>query len=216
MADTDSFIEEVTEEVRRDQLFRLFRRYGWIAIALVILLVGGAAVREYRLAQQRQTAEAIGSAVFDALRQEDLAARASALGEIPAEGDVAAVVAMLTAAADLERDEVEQAAAQLEAIAADASLSDRYRHMAALKRVMILQDVLSAEERGLALSALTTPGAPYRLLAEEQLALIDVETGDVTAAIDRLNRIASDQEATAPLRRRATDVIVALGGRAAQ
>ena len=212
MADTDSFIEEVTEEVRRDHLFRLFRRYGWIAIALVVLLVGGAAVREYRLAQDRQAAEATGSAIFSALREDDLAARVSALTEISADGDLAAVISMLTSAADLGREETAQAAAQLEAIAADPNLSDRYRHVAVLKRVMILEGTMSAEERRLQLSGLTAPGAPYRLLAEEQLALIDIETGDIPAAIDRLNRVAGDQEATAPLRRRATDVIVALGG----
>ena len=42
MSDTDSFIEEVTEEVRRDRLYGLLRRYGWIA-ALVIILIGGGA-----------------------------------------------------------------------------------------------------------------------------------------------------------------------------
>ena len=31
MSDTDSFIDEVTEEVRRDALFAQFRRYGWHA-----------------------------------------------------------------------------------------------------------------------------------------------------------------------------------------
>ena len=41
MSDTDSFIEEVTEEVRRDQLYKYVRKYGWIAIALVVGVVGG-------------------------------------------------------------------------------------------------------------------------------------------------------------------------------
>lgn len=45
MSDTDSFIEEVTEEVRRDRLFGLMRRYGWIAVLAVLLLVGGTAYR---------------------------------------------------------------------------------------------------------------------------------------------------------------------------
>ena len=29
----DSFIDEVTEDLRRDRLFGLYRRYGWIALA---------------------------------------------------------------------------------------------------------------------------------------------------------------------------------------
>ena len=60
MSDTDSFIEEVTEEVRRDRLFALMRRYGWIAVAAVLLLVGGTAYREYARAAEAAKAQAFG------------------------------------------------------------------------------------------------------------------------------------------------------------
>ena len=43
MSDTDSFIDEVNEEVRRDRFYFMLKRYGWIAVLAVILLVGGAA-----------------------------------------------------------------------------------------------------------------------------------------------------------------------------
>ena len=39
MSNPDSFIDEVTEEVRRDRLFRLFRKYGWIGGVVVALIV---------------------------------------------------------------------------------------------------------------------------------------------------------------------------------
>ena len=51
MSDTDSFIEEVTEEVRRDRLFAWMKRYGWMVIGAVIIVVGGAGFIEYRKAQ---------------------------------------------------------------------------------------------------------------------------------------------------------------------
>ncbi|MEL6318680.1 MAG: hypothetical protein AAFR16_13700, partial [Pseudomonadota bacterium] len=37
--ETDTFIDEVTEELRRDRLFALFKRYGPFAIGAVVLLV---------------------------------------------------------------------------------------------------------------------------------------------------------------------------------
>ena len=40
MSDTDSFLQEVSEELRRDRLYRNIRKYGWIAILLVIVIVG--------------------------------------------------------------------------------------------------------------------------------------------------------------------------------
>ena len=48
MSTPDSFIEEVTEEVRRDRLFRLFRKYGWIGIVLVVAVVAGTGFNEWR------------------------------------------------------------------------------------------------------------------------------------------------------------------------
>ena len=48
VSNPDSFIDEVTEEVRRDKLFAFFRRYGWIGVVLALLIVGGAAYSEWQ------------------------------------------------------------------------------------------------------------------------------------------------------------------------
>ena len=37
----DSFIDEVTEDLRRDRLFAAMSRYGWLLIAAILLLVYG-------------------------------------------------------------------------------------------------------------------------------------------------------------------------------
>ena len=52
---------------------------------------------------------------------------------------------------------------------------------------------------------------PFRLLAEEQIAYLDIEAGDVAAATDRLNDLLTHAEATPGLQQRAVQVIVALG-----
>lgn len=210
MSESDSFIEEVSEEVRRDKLFQLFRRYGWIAIGLVLLLVGGAAFREYRLAQDRAAAEQVGDQLMGALRIEDAAERSAALTAVEADGDIGAVVSLLQAATDQDAEKAGQARAQLEALAADSSLSPRYRDLAQLKLVLLDREADPAS-RIATLSPLAAPGAPYRLLAEEQIAMAEIDQGDVESAIARLRNIRADLEVTAGLRQRATDVIVALG-----
>jgi hypothetical protein len=43
VSNPDSFIDEVTEEVRRDRLFGLFRKYGWIGLVVILGIVGGTA-----------------------------------------------------------------------------------------------------------------------------------------------------------------------------
>jgi hypothetical protein len=79
VSDTDSFINEVTEEVRREKLFGYLRRYGWIGVACVLLLVGGAAFNEYRNAQARDAAQATGDALLGALSLNDPSATLDAL-----------------------------------------------------------------------------------------------------------------------------------------
>ncbi len=211
MSDTDSFIDEVSEEVRRDRLFQMFRRYGWIAITLVLALVLGATFREYRAANARAAAEAVGDGILQAVRADDLTERAGMLSELPSDGDASAIVALLTAGTDLEAGERTQAAAQLEAIAGNADLLPRYRDLAALQRVIVLSGEISPQDRIAALSPLAVPGAPYRLLAEEQIALAEIEMGELNLAGERLNRIAEDQEITRGLARRVGDLIVAIG-----
>ena len=62
------------------------------------------------------------------------------------------------------------------------------------------------------LSALTGPGAPYRLQAEEQIAVAEVALGQTDAALKRLLLLLEDGEASTALRWRVSQLIVALGG----
>ncbi|WP_416882210.1 hypothetical protein [Marivita sp.] len=213
MSDTDSFIEEVTEEVRRDRLFALMRRYGWIAVVAVLLLVGGTAYREYTRAAETAKAQAFGDAILAALENDAAADRVSALDQIEAPtAEGAAVLDMLIAAEEALEGNGTAAAERLNAAATDGDLPEIYRQIASFKALTRPESPLGADERRVAFEAMAVPGAPLRLLAEEQLALLDIEAGDTEAALTRLNALLSDSELTAGLRRRASQLIVALGG----
>jgi len=134
VSETDSFIDEVTEEVRRDRLFTLMRRYGWIAILAVLLIVGGAAFNEWRKARDAAEAQAFGDAVLAAMDKDD---RGAALGAIAADKGRAGVLGLLTAAEAVDRGDTAAARAALEAMAADASLPASLRALAELKAIMV-------------------------------------------------------------------------------
>ncbi|TMM54254.1 hypothetical protein [Sulfitobacter sabulilitoris] len=213
MSDTDSFIDEVNDEVRRDRLFELLRRYGWVAGLVVALIVGGAAFSEYRKAQIRAQAEALGDAMLAAVSSDDAQARAAALADIDAANPTAgAVLAMLTAAEQVEAGAMEAAVATLNTVATDAEVPAMYRQIATFKALTMQADTLPAAERRQQFEALAQAGSPLRLLSEEQLALIDISAGDRDAAIARLQSILNDAEVSADLQQRALQVIVALGG----
>ena len=212
MSQTDSFIDEVTEEVRRERLFGLMKRYGWIAILAVVLLVGGAAWNEWRKAQSRQAAEALGDSLLAALQMEDGAARAEALGVIEPPNPQAAAMVDLMAAAELAGSDPAAASERLTTLADSPDVATIYRQIAILKAASLAEGGLDAQTRRSRLEGLALGSGLVRLLAEEQLAYLDVEEGDAPGAIERLQQIIADEAATAALRRRASQVIVALGG----
>ena len=213
MSDTDSFIEEVTEEVRRDQFYAVLRRYGWIALLVIALIVGGAGYAEWRTAQARAAAETLGDAMLAALALPEAEARTTALSEIDAATPGAqAVLGFLTAEQAVQAEDVQSARAALDAVAQDEALPLIYRQIAAFKALGLQADTASLDVRREGYEALAQPGVALRLLAEEQLALLDIEAGKGDAAIDRLNAILADSEVTADLQQRVVQVIVALGG----
>lgn len=213
MSDTDSFIEEVTEEVRRDRLYGYLRRYGWIAAFFVVLIVGAAGFREYQRAQAVAQAEALGDAMLAGLSIDADAGRAAAFAEVEAgTPQGAAILAFMTAGVQTEADEVEAAVETLNSVSLNADVPLIYRQVATFKALTLQTDTLDVDSRRSGFESLAAPGVSLRVLAEEQLALIDIETGETDAAIEKFRMIMEDAEATAGLQRRALQAIVALGG----
>ncbi|RBW60267.1 hypothetical protein [Ruegeria sp. A3M17] len=213
MSDVDSFIDEVTEEVRRDRLFLLLRRWGWVGVLVVVLIVGGAAFNEVRKSRATSQAQDLGDSILTALAQNQSEDRAASLAAVETQspgGD--AVLNMLLSASQSEAGSEQDAVASLNAIASQGDLPEIYRAIAAFKALLLQSDTLPAADRRLQFEALAAPGAPLRLLAEEQLALIDVSEGNIDAAITRLQALRQDAEVSVDQQQRAAQLIVALGG----
>ncbi|MFD1912342.1 tetratricopeptide repeat protein [Halodurantibacterium flavum] len=211
MSNSDTFINEVTEEVRRERFYAFLRRYGWIIVLGVLAVVGYAAWTEWQRAQDRAAARAFGDAVLAAMLHETPAARAEALGEIPASGRQDGILNLIEAGERVAADDREAALAALQVVADDGSLPASYRQLAMFKRVVLGGADLPADEREATLQSLAQPGQPFRPLALEQRALLRVEAGDTDGAVAILRELMEDPGLTANLRRRVTQLMVVLG-----
>jgi hypothetical protein len=213
VSDSDSFIDEVAEEVRRDRLFALMRKYGWIGVLIVALIVGGAAFNEYRKARAEASAEAFGDVILAALVSDKADARVAELAKI-SPGDApgrAAVLGFMTAAEAESAGNRDASLAALGAIADNASVPANYRQLARLKTVILAGDTLDPAERDSILADLAAPGGPYRALAMEQQALALLSQSKNDEAADLLGKIVQDADATTALQGRVQQLLVALG-----
>ena len=212
MSDTDSFLQEVSEELRRDRLYRNIRKYGWIAIVLVFIIVGAATYREYMKSQAETKAELFGTSIIDALNQTDSDDRIAKLQEIIAPGhNSKAIVAMLLSAEAMGDEPTTLETNGLKDVAESLSVDAHYRDLLNFKILLGSAENMNVEERVKAYDALSEPGNPYRLLAEEQMALIELELGNTDNAVKKISQILLDAELTSGLRNRATQMLIALG-----
>ena len=211
VSDTDSFIEEVSEEVRRDRLYKVLRKYAWVGILAVVTIVGGTAYLEFQKAQARTEAEAVGTAIIKALDISNSEERAEELKKGSLKLEAKAIVAMLLAAEEISLENYEAASASLNAIFEDPSISQVYRDMAKFKFLLISHGNIEDNLILAGFKEMASPGNPFRLLAEEQIALLMLKTQDFEAAVDTLKSILEDAELTDTIRQRVSQLLMSLG-----
>ena len=213
MSETDSFLDEVAEEVRRDKLYGYARKYGWIAVLAVVLLVGGAAWVEWSKVRTAADAQARGDAMIAALNLDTAADRAAALAEVATDaGPAKSVIELRRAALLAESGDTQGAVALLDLIAASPDAQAFYRDLATLKAVILRGPDMDQSQRMAALDALANPGAPFRAVALEQRAVALLDSGDTDAAIEQLTALLQEPGVSDAMRNRTQQLIIALGG----
>ncbi len=204
---------EVDEEVRREQLKKLWDRYSIYIVALVVLLIAGVgAWRGYEYwAAQKATAASTQFEDAAALSEQGKSAEAeAAFAKIAAEAPAGyRALARLRAAAEIAKRDPKAAVTAYDAIISDASLELTLRDVAAIRAGLLLVDTAPFSEIQKRLDPMTEPASAFRHTARELLALSAWRNNDVTAARRYVDMIAADAETPATTRQR-VDVLSAL------
>jgi hypothetical protein len=199
--------DEVDEEVRREQLKKLWDRYSIYIVAaalLIIAAVGG--WRGYQYLEAKKAAEA--GAAFDKaveLSEQNKHAEAQA-----AFNDLAAkapsgyrMLARLRAAAEAANRDPQAAAKLYDDIAADRSVAAPEQDLAKVRAAGLLLESASYPNMLQRLEPATVQGSTFRHSARELLALSALRANDTAAARRWLDLIAGDGETPPSLRSRA-------------
>jgi hypothetical protein len=198
---------EVDEEVRREQLKKLWDRYSIYLIALAILIVAAVAGwrgYEYWVAKKAAAAGAAFEAAATLNEQGKYAEADAAFAKVAAEAPAGyRVLARMRAAGALSQAKAADAVKAYDELSADASINATWQDLAAVRAAMILVDTAPLTEMQRRLAPLAEPSRSFRHTARELLALSAWRSHDITAARRYLDMIATDAETPAGTRARA-------------
>jgi hypothetical protein len=199
--------DEVDEDVRRDQLKKLWDKYSIFIVAaalLVIAAVGGWRGYQYLEANKAAEAGAAFDAASDLSDQNKHAEAEAAFTKLAATAPSGyRLLARLRAAAEAGSRDPQAAAKMYDDIAADSSMTASQQDLAKVRAAGLLLDSTGYPDMLKRLEPATAPTATYRHSARELLALSAWRANDTAATRQWLDMIANDGETPTSLRTRA-------------
>ena len=199
--------DEVDEDVRRDQLKKLWDQYSLFIVAgalLIIASVGGWRGYEYLEAKKAAEAGAAFDKAVELSEQNKHTEAEAAFADLAAKAPSGyRVLARLRVAAEVASRDPQAAAKMFDDMAADRSVGGPEQDLARVRAAQLLLETSTYPNLLQRLEAAAGPGATFRHTARELLALSAWRANDMTAARQWLDQIANDGETPPSLRSRA-------------
>lgn len=203
----DLLFREVDEEVRREELEGLWKKYGTYIIAACIGVIAAVSGMKGWQYWQKHQAEAGGDAYFAAVKLQQAGKTeeaTKAFAALKKNHAAYGVFADFKAAAALaKKGEKAKAAAAYDAIAKADATPKELKTLATVKAGYLLADTAKMDEMKARVGALDDPKNPWRNAARELLAIVAYRTGDNILADRKLNEILADPTATQGARQKA-------------
>lgn len=215
----DSFIREVNEELRSDQMRAFWRRFGRVLIGAAVLVVLGTIGKVgYEYWRERESSAAGDKflAALNDIREGNKDEGQKQLAELEKEGFGAyPVLARIRSASLLsENGDTAGAVAAFKSIANDGAIPQAMRDAARLRAAYLLVDGGSYEEVSAEAEQLTNQSSAMRHSAREVLGLSAFKNGDYKRAKEWFEQITGDAESPRNVSNRAQimlDLIAASG-----
>ena len=215
----DSFIREVNDELRSDQMRGVWARFGGVIIAIAVLIVVGTIGKVGYEYWSESSASKSGDEFLAALTlaKADKADEAiAAFGALEKDGYGAYPVLARMRAATLQaqKGDTEAAIATFSRIAKDTSIAPAMRDAARIRAAYLLVDTGTYEQVSAEVEQLAVPANGLRHSAREALGLAAYKAGDMAKAKGWFQQITDDAQSPRNLANRAQmllDLITASG-----
>jgi hypothetical protein len=214
---SEEFIREVDEELQREQLAKLWRRYGGVVVGLALLVVVGTAAKVGwdHWQERERAAEALRFATAEqALAGARPAEAAEAFAALAADGKTgyAALARLKEAEAKLAQKDEAGAEAALAQLGRDAADDPILRDLGTLLAVSRTVDTADPAELTRQLEPLAASDGPWRHRARELLAVTAIRAGDLDKARKLLEELSREVGVPATQQNRAQELLQAIGG----
>ncbi len=198
---------EVDEELRREQIKKIWERYSILIVGVAVLIVAGVGGwRGYQYLEAKKSAEA-GSAFQSAvtLAEDNKHAEAeAAFNKIAADGAKGyRSLALLRAAGEAAARDPQAALKLYDAIAADGAIGAPEQDLARIRAAGIAMETAPYDAMRQRLEPATGPDRTYRHTAREMLALSAWRAKDDAATRQWLDMMGNDPLTPSSLRSRA-------------
>ena len=205
------FINEVEEELRKDQYNELLRKWGPYLAAGAIALVLGTAAFEYMGSKNDRVAKSSSISYFEAYDKFDAGDIDAAKNDFVAISDAsrpgyAGLSLMQAAAIELDKGNTAEAVRLLDQSAEKFS-HPRHAHLAKLKAAYILMDQGQYDDVSARIAPLTESGAPYEHLAQELAGFVALEQGDIRTARSKFALLARGVDVAPGVQNRADQML---------
>ncbi|MGI9463370.1 MAG: tetratricopeptide repeat protein [Aestuariivirgaceae bacterium] len=204
----ESLFREVDDEVRRDEMEKLWKRYGNLVIAACVgVILGVAGIKGWQY-WQKQASETAGAAYVEATKLATEGKAEAAAGEYAklASGSHAgyAQLARLQQAGLLvEKGQTDDAVKMYDEIAADTSVDGALRDLSKMRAAYLLADTASVDDLKKRLAGLDVEGSAWRASSQEIIALAEFRAGNLDEADKLVKGLIADPNTPAGLRQRA-------------
>jgi len=202
----EAFLREVDEELRRDELARLWKRWGRALLAVIVIgLIAFGAFLWWRDQQLTAAIDQLSSGRIDqalpTLRE---------LSKSP-RGGYRAAAQLAIGAIDSQKKDSKAAIAAFAAVANDKDIGQPFRDLALIRQTTMEFDALPPDQVIARMQPLAKKGSPWFGSAGELVAAAQLKAGRPTDAGATFAALAADPAVPASIRSRAAQMASVLG-----
>jgi len=213
---TETFVREVDENLRRDQLRDFTRKYAsWIVAAVVLFLVAAGGFiywQDWQRKKNEQAVEQLAQVFTDISKgqTQTAPARLDKLSDAHAKA-VRAAAQFGRAAVAINQNDTKLAIAKFKELAGDSSMPKPFRDLALIRQTALEFDSVKPDQVIKRLEPLAKPGNPWFSSAGEMTAMALIKQGKKQEAGRLFAAIAKDKTVPDQSRARAVQIAGSLG-----